>query len=123
MNGKPLRVAVRVVHPTRGGGIVDEIRMNDRDKPYKVRFDNGEVHYYSQDSLTKLAVGNVAVAQGSVPAKSPRTSLEPTHLLTQSQVVSPQPTQHAMAQALAQPVVQQAMSPQSLQAATNHPTE
>ena len=41
-------VGSRLQHPTRGEGTVVQILANDpRGKPYKVKFDNGEVHQYN----------------------------------------------------------------------------
>ena len=42
----------RVRHPTRGCGTVEIIKNGN--KPYKVTFDNGEVHRYSKESAAKL---------------------------------------------------------------------
>ena len=47
-------IGTRVEHPTRGSGLIEEVSINDRGKPYKVKFDNGEVHYYSHESAMKL---------------------------------------------------------------------
>ena len=47
----------RVQHPTRGAGTVVEIDSSDRhNKPYKVKLDNGEVKYYSEESSSELQV-------------------------------------------------------------------
>ena len=47
----------RVVHPTRGAGVVARIDEYDaRDKPFRVEYDNNEVHHYSTGSLKKLVM-------------------------------------------------------------------
>ena len=47
----------RVVHPTRGAGVVVRIDQYDpRDKPFRVEYDNNEVHHYSMGSLKKLVM-------------------------------------------------------------------
>jgi hypothetical protein len=47
----------RVVHPTRGAGVVARIdHHNFRDKPFRVEYDNNEVHHYSMRSLMKLVM-------------------------------------------------------------------
>ena len=45
----------RLVHPTRGAGVVVRIDLTDRrGKPVIVEFESGEVHHYSIDSALKL---------------------------------------------------------------------
>jgi RNA polymerase-interacting CarD/CdnL/TRCF family regulator len=47
----------RVVHPTRGAGVVSHIEHhNVRDKPITVKYASGEVHQYSIKSSSKLMV-------------------------------------------------------------------
>ena len=47
----------RVVHPTRGAGVVARIDQYDaRDKPFRVEYDNNEVHLYSIGSSKKLVM-------------------------------------------------------------------
>ena len=46
-----------VEHPSRGAGIVIEIdREDERGKPYKIKFDDAEVHHYSEHSLGKMTI-------------------------------------------------------------------
>ena len=46
-----------VDHPLRGAGIVIEIdREDERGKPYKIKFDDAEVHHYSEHSLGKMTI-------------------------------------------------------------------
>ncbi len=47
----------RVVHPTRGAGVVARIDEHDpRDKPFRVEYDNNEVHDYSMGSSKELVM-------------------------------------------------------------------
>ena len=47
----------RVVHPTRGAGVVARIDQYDpRGKPFRVEYDNNEVHLYSIGSSKKLVM-------------------------------------------------------------------
>ena len=60
-SGVPIRVlhnlmpGARVQHPVHGDGVVSEILpLDKRNKPYKIVFDNGEIHHYSMLSATKF---------------------------------------------------------------------
>jgi hypothetical protein len=65
----------RVVHPTRGAGVVACIDQYDpRDKPFRVEYDNNEVHHYSMGSLKKL----VMMEEARTPPMS-RDDRSPVH--------------------------------------------
>jgi hypothetical protein len=56
-----LRPGMKVDHPVHGLGTVVLVDFNNvRGKPYKVEFDNGETHEYSEDSAVKLFTVQVA---------------------------------------------------------------
>ena len=55
---------MRVQHSVHGDGVVVGVEPRDkRNRPYKVTFDNGEVHHYSIRSAAKLIGGQVAKQQ------------------------------------------------------------
>jgi hypothetical protein len=65
----------RVVHPTRGAGVVARIDEHDpRDEPFRVEYDNNEVHHYSIGSLKKL----VMMKEARTPPMS-RDDRSPVH--------------------------------------------
>jgi hypothetical protein len=54
---KALGVGARMLHDEHGSGYIAEVNLNEkRGKPYRVRFDSGEVHAYSLSSALKLRV-------------------------------------------------------------------
>ena len=86
--GVPVRVlhdllpGVRVQHPVHGDGVVAEILPRDkRNKPYKITFDNGEIHNYSISSAAKFMKDQAAVKhdEGAVEM----TSMDDPHVLPQ----------------------------------------
>ena len=100
----------RVQHPTRGDGTVHIVTNDSRSKPYKVKFDNGEVHQYSEESAAKLKPcrskePEIVLLRGWLKKRSPSTlavshshrppaglllpaCLLPLHLAAARQVVS-----------------------------------
>ena len=74
-----LTSGARVQHPTRGVGTVVKIGSNERrSKPYKVRFDSGEVHHYSEETSNELQVTRfkytTAAIKSEVPSSKARAS-------------------------------------------------
>ena len=52
---RDLLAGTRVWHKTRGSGTVTSVDLaNERGKPYTVKFDGGDVHRYSIESMTKM---------------------------------------------------------------------
>lgn len=52
-----LKIGMRVVHPTRGHGVVLEVNHDDvRSKPYRIAYKNGEEHCYNIQSAQKFRV-------------------------------------------------------------------
>ena len=88
-------VGSRVVHPTRGPGLVAQIDMNDpRGKPITIVFDSREVHHYSMASASKLKVIHSDEAAPAVDVaikwhRRPSTGLAAELVLASSQAVAP----------------------------------
>ena len=49
-------VGARILHPTRGYGVMVDVGGKQPGKPITVEFENGEVHHYSLASLKKFKV-------------------------------------------------------------------
>jgi hypothetical protein len=63
----------RVIHPTRGSGVIATLDYDDsRHKPFVVQYDNGEIHHYSVASATKLT----RVDESDEPVRRSRTPEE-----------------------------------------------
>ena len=53
-----LRIGMAVTHPTRGVGFVEQIDwQSPRGKPFIIHYENGEIHHYGLESVSKLTRG------------------------------------------------------------------
>jgi hypothetical protein len=63
-----------MLHDEHGSGYIAEVNLNEkRGKPYRVRFDSGEVHAYSLSSALKLRVKrDIPISATTIdPARGP----------------------------------------------------
>ena len=79
----------RVQHPTRGAGSVVEIDSSARrNKPYKVRFDSGEVQHYSEETSAKLQVTNLKEIAPSIKKTAPSSQARVSSAKTRNVVAA-----------------------------------
>jgi hypothetical protein len=72
-------VGARILHPTRGYGVMVDVGGNHPGKPITVEFENGEVHHYSLASLKRFKVMSSRSLQREPSVRKEPPASQPAH--------------------------------------------